>query len=72
MHVITIVIPIQYQLSLLFSALCKLSLLSSALYANYPYYVVLYMQSVLIIECFICKLSLLLRLYMQTILIIKS
>ena len=34
-----------------------MSLVWSALYAKCPYYGVLYMQSVLIMECFICKMS---------------
>jgi hypothetical protein len=37
----------------------SVSLLCSALYAKCPYYVLLYMQSVLIMQCFICKVSLL-------------
>ena len=37
----------------------KVSLLFSALYAKCPCYFVLYMQSVLVIKCFICKVSLL-------------
>ena len=36
-----------------------MSVLRRALYAKCPYYVVLYMQSVLIIQCLICKVSLL-------------
>ena len=36
-----------------------MSVLSSALYAKCPYYVVLYMQSALIIHCFSCKVSVL-------------
>ena len=35
----------------------KVSLLCSGLYATCPYYVVVYMQSVLIIYCFICKVG---------------
>ena len=34
-------------------------LLFSALYAKCPYYLMLYMQSVLIIYCFVCKVFLL-------------
>ena len=37
----------------------SLSLLGSALYAKCPYYLLPYMQSVLIIYCFTCKVSLL-------------
>ena len=37
--------------------MCNVSILFSALYATCPYYLVLYMQSVHIIECFICKVG---------------
>ena len=37
--------------------ICKVSVLYSALYAKWPYYVVLYMQTVLIIQCFTCRVS---------------
>ena len=42
---------------------CKVSVLLSASYAMCPYYVVLYMQSVRIIWCFICKVSIYSRLH---------
>ena len=35
--------------------ICKVSVLFSALYAKCPYYLVLFMQSVRIIQCFTCK-----------------
>ena len=38
---------------------CRVSLVFTALHAKCPSYVMLYMQSVLIIYCFICKVSLL-------------
>ena len=43
----------------LYCFICKVSLLCSALYAKYSYYLVLYLQSVLIMQCFVCKVSLL-------------
>ena len=61
-----------------------MSLLFSALYAKCPYYLVLYMQTLLIMYCFICKVSLFLLsafyakcpyyvgLYTQSVLIIYS
>ena len=45
-------------------------LLCSALYAECPYYVALYMQSVLIVQCFICTVSVYVVLYVQSVLIV--
>ena len=49
--------------------ICKVFLLSSALYVTYPYHAVLCMQSVRIVQYCVCEVSLLLSaLYMQIVL----
>ena len=46
--------------------MCTVSFVFSALYAKCPYHVVLYIQRVLIMHCFICKVSLLCTVIMQS------
>ena len=43
---------------MLYCFVCRVSLFCTTLYAECPYFVLLCMQSVLILSCFVCKVSL--------------
>ena len=57
-HCIIRALPIVFHHIMLCCIVCNASLGFTASYAICPYYVVRYMQSVLIMYCFVCKVSL--------------